>query len=185
MSKNYYEMPYGPWKGQNLYKVVESTEGNTYVAGCMRGLRNDLYEMSNGSWTVPFGKMKGIIFRDLSESWQNYFKTNTQERSDHYSKAMSLVDNNKNSKLTPTDVMDKDQILDLVRDTVGFHYARTSFGPLVSEFRKETKITLMHAVGNKKVPGYPQPFSLFLKDEVMKFVDWVVEKKGKTSYKFF
>ena len=184
MSTNYYEMLYGPWKGQNLYEVVKSGEGKNYIAASLRGTKEDLSGMDEGSWVVPSGQMEGKIFKELSQSWQNYFRTGTQERYNHYCKALLLVESSKKSELKPSDVMDRDQILDLLRDAVGYDYAKTSLSALMGEFRMETESNLMRSVGTKKIPGQPHPLAIFLKEEVTKFIDWAVERKRGIYYNF-
>ena len=186
MSNNYYEMLYGPWKGLNLYEVVKNANGKTYIEGSLRGISEDLSEMSNGSWTVPFGEMKGTIFKNLSEDWQNYFRTGTQGKYDHYSKALLLVESSAKIKLTSDDVMDRYEILDLVRDATGFNYAKTSLSWMITEFQKKTKSNLMNPVGERKLPNCGgKPGAVYSKEDVIKFTNWTAERKGKVSYKFF
>ncbi len=184
MNKNYFKMPYGPWKGQNVFEVVKTEEGKTYVAGSMWGAKNDLSEMDKGTWVVPFGKFKGKLFQDIPENMQNYFRIGTKDRYVNYSKAISLSNDTQKTKLQPSDVVDKYQIINLLADAVGYTYAKRSIDNMIWKFEKETD-NVISTVGTKAIAGRPGRLSLYLKKDIAKFIDWVSGKNGGESYSFF
>ena len=184
MDQNYFKMPYGPWKGQNVFEVVKTEEGKTYVAGSMWGAKKDLSEMDKGIWAVPFGKFKGKLFQDIPENMQNYFRIGTKNRYVNYSKAISLSNVAKKNKLQPSEVVDKYQIIDLVKEAVGYTYAKRSIDKMIWKFEKETK-NIIRTVGSKAISGRQGRLSVYLKEDVQKFIDWIVGNRGKESYSFF
>ena len=184
MNKNYFKMPYGPWKGQNVFEVVKTEEGKTYVAGSMWGAKKDLSEMDKGIWAVPFGKFKGKLFQDIPENMQNYFRIGTKNRYVNYSKAISLSNVAKKNKLQPSDVVDKYQIIDLLYDAVGFKYAKRSIDNMLWKFQNETNYSI-NFVGTKAIAGRKGRLRIFLKEDIQKFIDWVVGSRGGESYSFF
>jgi hypothetical protein len=115
---------------------------------------------------------------------QNYFRIGTKDRYVNYSKAVSLSNDTQKNKLQPSDVVDKYQIIDLLYDAVGFKYAKRSIDNMLWKFQNETNYSI-NFVGTKAIAGRKGRLRIFLKEDIQKFIDWVVGSRGGESYSFF
>ena len=94
-------MPYGPWKGQNVYEIISNQEAKIYVAGSWHAAKRDLAQMESGDYVIPFGQSAGLKFSQLNENKQNYFKYGTEQRISHFGKALAI--SNTTQENTPID----------------------------------------------------------------------------------
>ena len=188
--KNYYKWPMGDFKGQNVYEFPFDEDKSKYLYAAIRDMKIDLQKMNKGTFVLPWSKHRGKKISETSSWLQNEWKKGWNERLYHSQRAFALFYESKEEssevikKYTPKDVMDKYQIIDALKDAVGYEYAKRSIDNMIWKFQKETDTTV-RTVGSKAIAGRSGRLSVFLKEDVFKFIDWVKGNRGSENYSFF
>ena len=190
--QNYYEWPMGDFKGENVYDFPYNSDRKAYLYAAIRDMKKDISKMNDGSYVLPWSKHRGKKFTEISTWLQIEWRKGFQERLFHSERAFALSYESEAVKTStrtrkgykPSDVVDKYQIVSLVSDAVGYTYAIGSIDNMIWKFRKETN-NVVRTVGTKAIAGRKGRLSVFLKEDVQKFIDWVVGNRGGESYSFF
>lgn len=192
MDSNYYEWPMGDFKGENVYDFPYNNDRKAYLYAAIRDMKKDISKMNDGSYILPWSKHRGKKFREVSLWLQNEWKKGFNERLYHSERAFAIFYESEAIKTStrtrkgykPSEVVDKYQIIDLVKDAVGYTYAKRSIDNMIWKFEKETE-NIIRTVGSKAIAGRKGRLSVYLKEDVQKFVDWIAGNRGKESYSFF
>ena len=192
MDSNYYEWPMGDFKGENVYDFPYNSDRKAYLYAAIRDMKKDISKMNDGSYILPWSKHRGKKFTEISSWLQNEWKKGFNERLYHSEKAFAIFYESEAIKTStrtrkgykPSEVVDKYQIIDLVKEAVGYTYAKRSIENMIWKFEKETENSI-RTVGTKAIAGRKGRLSVYLKEDIQKFIDWVVGSKGGESYSFF
>lgn len=192
MDSNYYEWPMGDFKGENVYDFPYNNDRKAYLYAAIRDMKKDISKMNDGSYILPWSKHRGKKFTEVSLWLQNEWKKGFNERLYHSERAFAIFYESEAIKTStrtrkgykPSEVVDKYQIIDLVKDAVGYTYAKRSIDNMIWKFEKETE-NIIRTVGSKAIAGRKGRLSVYLKEDVQKFVDWIAGNRGKESYSFF
>jgi hypothetical protein len=192
MDSNYYEWPMGDFKGENVYDFPYNSDRKAYLYAAIRDMKKDISKMNDGSYILPWSKHRGKKFTEISSWLQNEWKKGFNERLYHSEKAFAIFYESEAIKTStrtrkgykPSEVVDKYQIIDLVKEAVGYTYAKRSIDNMIWKFEKETE-NIIRTVGTKAIAGRKGRLSVYLKEDVRKFIDWVAGNRGVESYSFF
>jgi hypothetical protein len=192
MDSNYYEWPMGDFKRENVYDFPYNSDRKAYLYAAIRDMKKDISKMNDGSYILPWSKHRGKKFTEISSWLQNEWKKGFNERLYHSEKAFAIFYESEAIKTStrtrkgykPSEVVDKYQIIDLVKEAVGYTYAKRSIDNMIWKFEKETE-NIIRTVGTKAIAGRKGRLSVYLKEDVRKFIDWVAGNRGVESYSFF
>ena len=190
--QNYYEWPFGDFKGENVYDFPYNSDRKAYLFAAIRDMKKDISKMNDGSYILPWSKHRGKSITEISPWLQSEWKKGFQERLYHSERAFAVsfeseaVKTNTRTRkgYKPSDVVDKYQIISLLAEAVGYTYAKRSIDNMIWKFEKETN-KVIRSVGSKAIAGRKGRLSVYIKEDVQKFIDWVVGNKGTESYTFF